>query len=252
MDKFKVYENSQYSVFAAPFGEYQTNCYVLHSKAAEDSIIIDPGIGASSWAYELATENGREVSAILNTHGHFDHIWSNAELKEKLPKTPLIAPLLDAFMLERDCFCLGLPLSFADKFAPDSIESFGDFKDFAEFKKSAKTANSENIGRESEFVLGSFSLKFIEFPGHTPGCSVIMVGKEPDCAIFSGDFIFKRSIGRSDFPYSSNAAMRESLEYFAKMQTKIQNDIDIFPGHGDKTSLKEEQKNSEYWCARLL
>ena len=77
------------------------------------------------------------------------------------------------------------------------------------------------------------------FPGHTPGCSMIKIGD----FIFSGDFIFKRSIGRSDFPYSSDDLMQDSLRRFGE----IPYDMVLYPGHGESTTIKAEQGNLRFF-----
>ena len=185
-------------------GEYGTNCYIV--TIDDKDIIIDPGIGATEWVLAHV----KNPVAILNTHGHFDHVWSNAALKEAL-KIPLYTPKEDCFMLENDPFSYGTPPSFADV----CIE--GD----------------QNI------EIAGIKISFLHFPGHTPGCSTILIEE----ALFSGDFLFKNSIGRYDFPYSDAQHMRESLEKVLKIDA----DWTVYPGHGAKTTLKEEQKNIPYW-----
>lgn len=59
-----------------PMGEYQTNCYIVSINDMD--FIIDPGMGATEWVMQNVTN----PIAILNTHGHFDHVWSNAELQK--------------------------------------------------------------------------------------------------------------------------------------------------------------------------
>ncbi len=185
-------------------GEYQTNCYIVTIDGKD--IIIDPGINAASWVLK----NVKNPIAILNTHGHFDHIWSNAELSEKL-KIPIYAPKNDCFMLENDPFGYGTPSSEA----------------------------SVKVDGDQTFEVDGVAFKFMHFAGHTPGCSVILI----EDALFSGDFIFKNSIGRYDFPYSNADDMRQSLERFLKLDA----DWTLYPGHGEKTTLKAEQKNVPYW-----
>lgn len=230
-----VFEDEFYKVVAKPFGEYQTNCYLVLSKEKEESLIIDPGIGASQWVLE----NAKNPLAILNTHGHFDHVWSNAELKEKLPNTPLLCPLEDAFMLKSDCFGTGLTESKADILVGAKADE----------SPTESTANTANLKRENNYYFGDFEVKFVCYPGHTPGCSVIIIShkKSKQKTMFSGDFIFYRSIGRSDFPYSDSATMKASLEAF------LENDEDmpVFPGHGKQTSIKQEQTNIPYWLMRI-
>ena len=181
------------------FGEYQTNCYILTKK--EQSLIIDPGIGASKWVIE----NAKNPLAILNTHGHFDHVWSNKELKEKLD-IPICIHYKDSFMLESDPFGMGMPMSIPD------IEFSGD----------------------QGIDFGVFKVNFFHFPGHTPGCGIY----EIEGNIFSGDFIFDNSVGRADFPYSSPKTMRQSIKNFLKL---FKTDMPIYPGHGAPTSVSKAQ-----------
>ncbi|MGE4471854.1 MAG: MBL fold metallo-hydrolase, partial [Sulfuricurvum sp.] len=65
--------------------------------------------------------------------------------------------------------------------------------------------------------------------------------------IFSGDFLFEGSIGRWDFPYSDGEAMRQSLKKFATWTI----DKPLYPGHGNPTSVRAEQRNVEYWLRMI-
>lgn len=189
-------------------GSYQTNCYIVTEDGKD--FIIDPGMGATEWVLRNVTN----PVAILNTHGHFDHVWSNAELQEKL-HVPLYTPQGDVMLLSTSSWMPGLPPSKPD------VEVKGD----------------------EEFDFDGVKVKFTHFPGHCPGCSTIEIGD----AMFSGDFIFQRSIGRTDFPYSSPEEMKKSLEKFKQ----IEYDKTVYPGHGDKTSIKEEQRYADFWIAQL-
>ena len=88
-------------------GPYQTNCYIVSIEGKD--IIIDPGVDA----YEWINKNIHNPIAVLNTHGHFDHIWSNKEVCEKL-NLKLYTPKEDVFMLNNDPFDMGMPVSSAD------------------------------------------------------------------------------------------------------------------------------------------
>jgi glyoxylase-like metal-dependent hydrolase (beta-lactamase superfamily II) len=152
-----------------PMGPYQTNCYVVTVDGKD--IIIDPGVGATEWVMKNVTN----PIAILNTHGHFDHVWSNQELKEAL-NIPLYTPKGDVFLLQSSEMMPNLPPSFPDY----------------------------EIEGDEELDLGGIIVRFRHFPGHCPGCSTI----EIEDAMFSGDFIFENSIGRCDFPLRLNRRMR--------------------------------------------
>ena len=252
-----LFENDSFMILRKAFGEYQTNCYLAIDKQTDEALIIDPGIGASTWVIE--TLERTKPLAILNTHGHFDHVWSNAELLSHFGKIPLLCPLEDAFMLAEDCFSTGLPQSTPSVLAGGKEDA----------KIEPKTATTENLGRENHYTFNNFIVEFSCYPGHTPGCSVIVLSSKLTNAdsisaqnaslqseipplsqqkvMFSGDFIFHRSIGRSDFPYSSHSAMKASLEKFMERKENLL----ILPGHGDTTSVAQEQANIHYWLARL-
>jgi len=191
-----------------PMGPYQTNCYIVSIDGKD--IIIDPGVGATQWVKEHVTN----PIAILNTHGHFDHVWSNQELKE-LYNIPLYTPKEDVFLLQSSEMMPNLPPSYPDY----------------------------ELEADSELDLEGIKVKFRHFPGHCPGCSTI----EIEDAMFSGDFIFERSIGRCDFPFSSPEDMKASLEKFKT----IDYDKTVYPGHGGPTSIKNEQAHAGYWISSL-
>ncbi|MEA2049868.1 MAG: MBL fold metallo-hydrolase [Campylobacterota bacterium] len=192
----------------APMGPYQTNCYIVTINNKD--FIIDPGVDATDWVLN----NCSNPVAILNTHGHFDHVWSNQELKTKL-NLPIYCPKGDCFMLENDPFSQGTPKSKAD------IQVTGDI-----------TYNINNI-----------KVTFHHFPGHTPGSSAIQMEDN----LFSGDFIFQNSIGRVDFPYSNPNDMKKSINKILKWK----NDIKIYPGHGASTTLLKERKSLKNWLAYI-
>lgn len=189
-------------------GVYQTNCYIVNIDGKD--FIIDPGVNATEWVMQEA----KNPVAILNTHGHFDHVWSNAELQKKLG-VKLYTPKGDVPLLLDSIWMPDLPPS-----TPDVI-----------------------IDGDKELEISGVKVKFRHFPGHCPGCSTI----EIDDAMFSGDFIFERSIGRSDFPYSSPEDMKESLKKFKL----IDYDKTVYPGHGGTTTIKQEQHNADYWIQSL-
>ena len=135
-------------------GDYQTNCYIV--TIDQKDFIIDPGVGATSWVKEHVSN----PVAILNTHAHFDHIWSDKELREDL-NIKIYCPKDDAFMLLKDPFEQGTPSCEADVL----------------------------IQPDEQVILEGVKITFHHFPGHTPGCSAI----EIEDALFSGDFIFNNS-----------------------------------------------------------
>ena len=185
-------------------GTYQTNCYIV--TIDEKDFIIDPGVGALEWI----VENVKNPIAILNTHGHFDHVWSNQKVKEAL-KIPIYVPKEDAFMLKKDPFEQGTPPS-----EPDIL-----------------------VDGDETLMIDGMQVSYIHLPGHTPGNSVIMI----EDGMFCGDFVFENSIGRVDFPYSSPEDMKKSIKKFLALPY----DKILYPGHGNNTSIKVEQGRIANW-----
>ena len=187
-------------ILVKPCGEFYTNCYIIDKK-----IIIDPGIGA----FEFVKKNVDNPIAIINTHGHFDHIWDNKKIKDYF-NVPIYIHKKDAFFLQNDPFNYNPP-----KVKPDFLFDEGNYK------------------------IGTYDIKITHFPGHTPGSISIEIGEN----MFSGDFIFDGSIGRIDFPYSNPKDMKESIKKFLK----ISYDKKILPGHGATTTIKKAQKFLPMW-----
>ena len=186
------------------FGEYVTNCYIV--KGEQGDLVIDPGEGSFDWVMQ----NTGKIAAVLNTHGHYDHVYDDAKLQRMGAKIYIHEE--DAFMLRADPF----------ETMPESIEADVLIK-----------------GQEQSLEIAGFDVKFSLFAGHTPGSCMI----EVDGVIFSGDVIFKGSIGRWDFPFSSGAQMRESLHKILR----IEGDFTLYPGHGPNTSLQAERQNLKYF-----
>ena len=191
-----------------PMGAYQTNCYIVTINGKD--LIIDPGQRATQWVLDNVTH----PVAILNTHGHFDHVWSNAELKKKLD-IPLYCPDEDAFMLEEDPFGQGTPSSHPD----------------------------HRVEGDALLEIAGIRVQYRHFPGHTPGNSII----EIEDHWFSGDFLFQQSIGRWDFPYSSGTDMIRSLQ----KAMQIKGEFTVHPGHGGDTTLTAEKKIMPYWIEQV-
>lgn len=188
-------------------GSYETNCYIVATERGE--LIIDPGQGAFEWIKSVA----KKPLAVLNTHGHFDHVWDNQKTKEAF-NIPLFAPKKDVFMLKGDIFGFNMPPS-----SPD-VEML-----------------------EGEYEVGGVKFTYIEFPGHTPGCGALQIGE----ALFTGDFIFKGSIGRVDFPYSNPEDMKKSLQKFIDFNEEFT----VYPGHGPSSTVSREKQNAKEWLNYL-
>lgn len=182
------------------FGQCQTNCYIL--KDVDLQVVIDPGDGAFDWI----VQNCNNIGAVLCTHGHFDHVFDCKKLQDIGAK--IYIHKSDELFLKNDPFGL-LHYNLIPDFYFNSCEIL---------------------------KIGSFEFKFHHFPGHTPGCGMI----ECKDYIFSGDFLFKGSFGRCDFPFSNRDDMVNSL---CLVQKYFNKNYHLYPGHGDNTTLEKELGN---------
>ncbi len=186
------------------FGFCATNCYIVKTSFGE--LIIDPGEKSSSWV----KQNCQNPLAILNTHGHFDHVFDDFVLQKDL-KIPIYINDFDAFLLQNDPFYILTNFCKADFL----------------------------IKPNETIKIANLDIKFHHFAGHTPGSSMI----EIENLLFSGDFLFKDNIGRCDFEFSNPKDMLESLKKI-KTWTK---DFELLPGHGENSTLQKEIKNLDFW-----
>lgn len=194
-------------------GSMQTNGYVI-SNDDKQCLLIDPGdIGKKIVNY--VEENELTIIAILLTHGHSDHIGAVDYLYERY-HCPIYMHTEDmAFLkdskLNLSSFWQAFTVSAPVLEAPDRIE------------------------------LAGFTITWLHLPGHTPGSSMLYFKKEK--ILFSGDVLFKGSIGRYDFPLSSHHDTKETI---AKIK-EYDFDAIVYPGHGETTTLQEEQMHNPFF-----
>ena len=157
------------------------------------------------------------MNAILLTHGHFDHIWGANELRR------LSGAKIYAYEGEKElCEDAGKNVS-RDAGRPETVRA-----DFY-----------EKDGALLE--LGGFSLKLIATPGHTGGSCCYYLEEEK--ILFSGDTLFEGSVGRTDFPTGSMGSLVRSIK---ERLLVLPDDVTVYPGHGDSTTIGDEKKYNPY------
>ncbi|MHB1709055.1 MAG: MBL fold metallo-hydrolase [Thermoplasmataceae archaeon] len=192
-------------------GLLSTNCYILQDGGK--CAIIDPG-GDFGLIDQFISANGLDPVLVMATHGHFDHVFSAWD-----------------FLYE---YGLKLHINSAD------IKLLGEAEAMSlEMTGSRMNGNIETITFEDghEFQVGGSKIQAQTFPGHTPGSTIFM----SEAGLFTGDTVFKGTIGRVDFG-GSILDMRRSLDRFRK----INGDHLLFPGHGDFTTLDDEKRGNPY------
>lgn len=196
-----------------PFGILRTNCFLISNE--RESIIVDPGQNAAEWVLKNLTN---KAIGIINTHGHYDHVFSNYMLQQHF-RVPIIIHEDDAYLLSNDEFNVNLPKSNPDVLFTD----------------------------DSEIYLGGFTFKGIHLPGHSHGTSIYDFGD----FILSGDFVMDRTVGRYNLPTSDKEKQYYSLQKYLDMYGN-RNDasqIKVYAGHGEPFTLEESLETVRKWLS---
>lgn len=200
------------TVVSAPFAE---NTYIVSRPGSHRALIIDPGLDLEMIMNQMSQQE-LEPAAILNTHGHADHIAGNEPLKNRFPHIPLAIGAGDAEMLS----------------SPDLNLS-------ALFGLPFVSPPADRLLREGEVIqYGGISLEVIDLPGHTPG-HIVLVYRGSPVLVFGGDILFREGIGRYDFPRSDGRALVEGIR---KKLFALPSDAIVYPGHGPDTTIGHEKE----------
>lgn len=199
-------------------GGFQTNCYVVSCEKTKKAIIVDPGFDnrfEAEKVFGFIAQNSLTIRLALNTHGHPDHTSGNSLVKEKF-HVPIYIHEYDAYMLG---------------------ESGRKIAKFFGFENSSPPADV--LLRDGDLVkFGESQLKVLHTPGHSRGSISLLGDKE----VFTGDTLFRGSIGRTDFPESSDEEIAHSLRKLAMLP----DNFIVYPGHGPKTTIGEEKRNNPF------
>lgn len=209
-------------------GELQTNCYIVFCPKTRAAVVIDPAdSGDAITAYLL--EQQLDLQAILLTHGHFDHCLGLLELQLNFS--------VPAYIDEKDLFLVQQAQQSAEHWLKHTVDPV--------------PPPSEFLSEGQEITFGECSLSVISTPGHTPGSVCFLTKPESNELkkeqfifskrgfLFTGDTLFKDAITRTDFRYSSVLKLHSSLDRLKELPSQME----VFPGHGETTTLEEAIKN---------
>ena len=197
-------------------GPVYTNCYFLKNKVTGEMIIIDPADCPEKIEQKVIQMDGKLV-AILLTHGHFDHIMGIDSILENW-NIPVYVEEEDLpIMTDPE---LNLSSSYTNGYSFDGAKPLKD-------------------GQKLE--LAGETIEVIHTPGHTMGgcCYYLPV----EHAVFSGDTLFQRSVGRTDFPNSSQDAIVRSVR---ERLFALPDDTIVYPGHMGETKIEYEKLHNPY------
>jgi hydroxyacylglutathione hydrolase len=200
-------------------GPLQANCFIAGCEETRHAAVIDPGGDADRILLALANDR-LTLKAIINTHGHFDHVSANKALKEATGADLMIHPH-DAPMLThlaRGAAQWGLRSE--DSPEPDRLLQEGD-----------------------TVTVGRIQFKVFHTPGHTPGG----ISLYADQVVFVGDTLFAGSIGRTDFPGGDFNTLISSIH--TKLFT-LPDDTTVYTGHMEPTSIGKEKRYNPFCALR--
>lgn len=199
-------------LYGLTVGPYGTNCYLIINKKNGQALVVDPG-DESRAIMDQCKKNGGRPSAILLTHGHWDHAGGVAGIRRAFPEIMIYASEKEKPLLQDPSLNAGMGET-TETVIPDIFVRDGD--------------RLEPAG---------IPMRVISTPGHTAGSVCYYL--EDEKLLLAGDTVFKESYGRCDMPTGSESDMRQSLKRLAAL---LPDDTQILPGHGPLTTMAYEKR----------
>jgi len=201
---------------------FQMNCYIYYDENTMEGVIIDPGAYdryEEDEIFRFVESKNIKLLYCLNTHGHIDHVFGN-RFAVNFFNIPLYIHKEDLFLLE-NAKIQGMIYGLDVKESP---------------------IPNEYITDDMVLSIGDNNIRFIHTPGHSPGgvCIVDHLNK----VVFSGDTIFRDSIGRTDLSGGNIDILLESIHN--KLFCQCEDDYVIYPGHMDETTIGREKKYNPF------
>ena len=201
-----------------PNGIYGAATYLVFDLESREAVLVDCTSSLNEIKKEIEN-NGLNLKYILVTHGHFDHIYCLSEFKSCFPTTQILMHKDDMELIENvNQFCA---IAGVEEIKVPCIDGL--------------------LGDESHNLkIGNQEIMPIHTKGHSKGGLCFLIGD----MLFSGDTLFRESIGRCDLPGGSYAEIEDSIR---KKLFKLENEIVVYPGHGPKTTIGFEKQFNPYF-----
>jgi glyoxylase-like metal-dependent hydrolase (beta-lactamase superfamily II) len=203
-------------VVTLPVGPFESNCHLIHPAGANLACVVDPGDDADRIIAALR-DRGWRVSRYLLTHGHMDHVNALADVRAEFPAPVSMHPLDAAWAFAAQNI---MPPFYM---TPPRAVPIADLL--------ADGERREDLG---------LAYEVLHTPGHSPGSVSFYF---PDRGLlFSGDVLFRDSIGRTDLPGGDAPTLFRSL----KRLLELPDETRVFPGHGPATTLGRERARNPF------
>lgn len=218
-----------------PAGMLACNCYVLAERPGADAIVVDPGQRAMDRLRRILDENRLTPAAVLLTHGHLDHIWSAQKVADSYGCPVYIHP--------EDRFMLTDPIK---DFGPALVGRLSRLAFGVLLSEPKQLVELDSDGQTLDF--DGVSVTVEHTPGHTRGSVVFRVSGGPEKAsaaqtVFTGDTLFRSSVGRTDLPGGSG---RDLLASIVTKLLVLDDDTVVLPGHGPRTTIGHERRTNPF------
>lgn len=198
-------------------GPVGTNCYIAANDRTKECVIIDPGACPADFIKHIKN-TGLSVKAVLLTHGHFDHIMGLDGIRKEFA-VPVYAfreerKLLEDAALNASATMYGQAFTFSD---------------------------AEYVCDDQELSIAGMKIHVIHTPGHTlGGCCYYF---SPEKVLFSGDTLFRESVGRTDLPTGSTSQLVRSVR---EKLFVLPDDTRVYPGHMEETTIGYEKRHNPF------
>ncbi len=206
-----------------PGGMFLTNCYIIGDEETNKAILIDPG----EQIEEILTEverSGLDITKIVNTHTHIDHVAGAVEAINALGVGFYIHPEEEPVLQALPESAMRFP-QFGDVSAP-RIEGY--------------------IEEGDEVEIGNLRAKVLHTPGHTWGSVCLVIGDQ----VISGDTLFAGSVGRVDL--TGGTSMRELVRSIKTKLMVLPDSFVVHPGHGPSTTIGIERRSNPFLTGDLI
>jgi hydroxyacylglutathione hydrolase len=199
-------------------GLLEVNCYILGDEETKEAVVIDPG-GDEQEILDSLQYHNLTLKLIIDTHGHFDHVDANQPLKEATG-AQIAIHAADAQMLSK-------PSMEALFFTGNRL----------------RTSEADILLQEGDVLtFGSYRLKVLHTPGHTPGGISLVLEDHP--LVYVGDTLFAGSIGRTDFPGGDFNTLINGVR---QKIFPLGDHFTVYPGHGPVTTIGQERKYNPFF-----